>query len=59
MTVKACANDEALLQKEDCVQDSKNVFGKFQKHFLLSRRRFCVFNIYYVGLQTRKHLRNT
>ena len=37
----------------------KNVFGKFQKHFLLPRRRFCVFNICCVGEQTRNHLENT
>ena len=37
----------------------KNVFGNFQKHSLLSRRRFCVFNICCVGAQTRKHLGNT
>ena len=37
----------------------KNVFGKFQKHFLLPRRRFCAFNICCVGEQTRNHLGNT
>ena len=37
----------------------KNVFGKFQKHFLLSRCRFCVFNICCIGDQTRNHLGNT
>ena len=39
--------------------DAINVFGKFQKHFLLPRRRFCVFNICCVGEQTRNHLGNT
>ena len=37
----------------------KNVFGKFQKHFLLPRCRFCVFNICCMGEQTRNHLGNT
>ena len=37
----------------------ENVFGKFQKHFLLPRRRFCVCNICCVGEQTRNHLGNT
>ena len=41
------------------VQDAENIFGKFQKHFLLPRRRFCVFNICCVGQQTRNHLGNT
>ena len=36
----------------------KNGFGKLQKHFLLSRRRFCVFNICCVRTRTRKHLGN-
>ena len=56
--LKAGANKETLLWKQKCVQDAKNVFEKFQKHFLLSRRRFCVFNIYCVGEQTRNHLGN-
>ena len=37
----------------------KNVFEKFQNHFLLPRRRFCVFNICCMGEQTRDHLGNT
>ena len=37
----------------------KKCFRKFQKHFLLSRSRFCVFNIGCVGAQTWKHLGNT
>ena len=41
------------------VQDAENIVGKFQKHFLLPRRRFCVFNICCVGEQTRNHLGNT
>ena len=57
--VKASANEETFLWKQNCVQDTKNVFGEFQKHILLARRRFCVFNICYVGAQTRKHLGNT
>ena len=55
---KAGANEKTLLQKQNWVQDAKNVFGKFQKHILVSGRRFCVFNICCVGSQTRKHLRN-
>ena len=57
--VKVGANKETLLRKQKCVQDAKNVFEKFQKHLLLSRRRFCVFNICRVGEQTRNHLGNT
>ena len=57
--LKVDANEETLLQKENCVQDAKKVFGKFQKHFLLSRCRFCVFNICHVTMQTRNHLGNT
>ena len=57
--VKAGASKETLLRKQKCVQDAENVFGKFQKHFLLSRRRFCVFSICCFGEQTRNHLRNT
>ena len=37
----------------------KKRFGKFQEHFLLPRRRFCVFNICCVREQTRNHLGNT
>ena len=37
----------------------KNVFGKFPKHILLSRHRFCVFNVCCMESQTRKHLGNT
>ena len=37
----------------------KNDFGKYQKHFLLSRPRFCMLGICCVGAQTRKHLGNT
>ena len=59
LKLNAGANKETLLRKQSCVQDAKSVFGKFQKHFLLSRRRFCVFNIRCVGVQTRKHLVNT
>ena len=33
-------------------------FGQFRKHFLLLRRRFCIFNICCVGEQTRNHLAN-
>ena len=35
----------------------KNVLENF--NFLLSRCRFCVFNLCCVGMQTRKHLQNT
>ena len=59
MIIKADANKETLLQKQKCIQDAKNVFGKFQKHFLLSRCRFCVFNICCIGEQMRNHLGNT
>ena len=41
------------------VSRTQNVFGKFQKYILLSRHRFCVLSIYYVGAQRRKHLGNT
>ena len=41
--LKASANEEALLRKQNCVLDAIKVFGKFHKHFLLSRRRFCDF----------------
>ena len=37
---------------------SKNVFTKFQKHFLLSWYRFCVFSICFLRAQTKKHLDN-
>ena len=57
--VKAGANEETLTRKQNCVQDAKNYFWKISKTFLLSRRRFCVFNICYIGAQTRKHLGNT
>ena len=57
--IKVGANNETLLRKQKCVQDAKNVFGKFQKHFLLLRRRFCVFNTCCVGEQTRNHWGNT
>ena len=59
MKLKVGANEETLLRKQKCAQDAKNVFGQFQKLFLLSRRRFCVFNICCVGEQTRNHLGNT
>ena len=57
--LKVGANKETLLRKQTCAQDAKNVFGKFQKHFLLPRRRFCVFNICCVGEQTRNYLGNS
>ena len=47
------------MRKQNRVQDTKNVFGKFEKHFLFSKRRFCVLNICCVEVQTRKHLGNT
>ena len=56
---KASANKETLLRKQNCVQDAKNVFGKFQKHFLLPRRRFCVCSICCVEEQRRNHLGKT
>ena len=37
----------------------KKCFWKMSKTFLVSRRRFCVFNICCVGAQTRNHLGNT
>ena len=30
---KADANEKAVLRKQNCVQDTKNVFPNFQKHF--------------------------
>ena len=57
--VTAGPNKETLLRTQKCVQDAKNDFGKFQKHFLLPRRRFCVFNIRCLGKQPRNHLGNT
>ena len=56
--LKAGANEGTLLRKQSFVQDAKNVFGKFQKHFLLSRRRFYVFNICCLRVQTENHLGN-
>ena len=50
---------ETLLQEQNCIQVAKNVFGKFQKHFLLSRRKFCVFNMCCVGSQMREHFGDT
>ena len=55
-SLKASASEETLFPKQNCVRDAKNVFGKFQKHLLLSRRRVCFFNICYMGAQTRKQL---
>ena len=57
--LKATANKRTLLRKQNCVQAAKNVFGKFQKHILLSRRKFCVFNICCLWAQTKNHLGNT
>ena len=59
LCLKAGANNETLLQKQKCIQDAKNVFEKFQKHFLLSTHRFCVFNMCCAGEQTSSHLGNT
>ena len=49
----------STVTETNSAQEAKNVFGKFQKHFLLSRRCFRVFNIYCVETQTTKHLGNT
>ena len=56
--LKAGANEGTLLRKQSFVQDAKTVFGKLKKHFLLSRRRFCVFNICCLRVQTENHLGN-
>ena len=45
---KAIANEEELLRRKNCAQGAY-AFGQFQKLFLLSRRRFFVLNICYVG----------
>ena len=56
---QGCPNKEMFLQKQKYIHDTKNVFGKFQKHFLLSRCGFCVFKMCYVGEQTCNYLGNT
>ena len=38
--------------------ESKKVFGKFQKQFLLSRLRYCVFYICCMMVQMMRHLGN-
>ena len=40
MTVKACANDEALLRKEDCVQDPKMFLENFKNIFCFQDEDF-------------------
>ena len=47
------------MEAKYCVQDAKNVFAKYQKHFLLSRYKFCVLKVCCVKAQTRKHVGNT
>ena len=49
-----------MLHKQICIQEARNVFGKFQKHiFVFFKSRFCVFNKCSMWTQTRKHLGNT
>ena len=38
--------------------ESKKVFGKFEKQFLLLRLRYCVFYIYSMMVQMMRHLGN-
>ena len=49
----AGVNEVTLLRKQNCVQDAKKCFEKFQKHFFLSRHRVCAFSM---GMQTGEHL---
>ena len=57
--LKDGANEETLLQKQNCVQEAKNASGKFQRHFLLSRGSFYVFSICCEEVQTKEHRENT
>ena len=51
LRLKAGANKETFLLKQNCIQDAKNVFEDFKNIFCFQVRRFCVFNICCVGLQ--------
>ena len=35
--LKGGTKEETLLQKQNCVQEAKNIFGKFQKHLFCSQ----------------------
>ena len=52
-------NEEALLQKQNCVQEAKNAFEKFLKHYYFEGANFVSLTYVASGVQTRKHLKNT
>ena len=57
--LKAGINEETLLLKKIVPRVQKMLLENLKTFFLLSRRRFCVFNVCCIGVQTRKHLGNT
>ena len=60
--LKAGANKKTLLRKQKCVLDAKNAFGKFHKHFLLPRCKFCLHHLLRGGTNEEwlgNHWRNT
>ena len=58
-TLSPAQTREHCCRSKIASRTQKNVSGKFQKYFLLSRRKFCVFNICCLLAQTKNHLANT
>ena len=53
---KAGANQETLLQKQNCIQEATTVFQNIFCYY--AKHRFFVFNICKMQAKKRKHIRN-
>ena len=56
--VSSFAREHSIVKEANCFRTQK-CSGKFQKDFLLSRRKFCVFDICCLWAQKKNHLGNT